>query len=211
MPKKVPFGQPLGVALGGVVAYSSHYESADPEQFPTRRSYISFHNDIYTGYKYQCVEFARRWLVSVAGITFGDVNMAYQIFNIPGFVAATAEGDDDEAFLARSNVVPAARDVNGGTQHRPVPGSLLLWHPAGYFQHTGHVAVVTAVTDAFVRVAEQNVTDRQWPEGQDYARELPVKIGADGGFTIVDSHFASTKVLGWVTPGQLLRAPGSAL
>jgi glutathionylspermidine amidase/synthetase len=198
------------VAPGGVVAFSSHYESADPRQYPSRRSYVAFHEDIYTGFKYQCVEFARRWLVINAGITFGDVNMAYEIFGIRGFtsprpVQAAAANDDDGGQYEEQLLVPlAVREVNGGSKHRPVCGSLLLWHPAGFFRHTGHVAVVTAATDAYVRVAEQNVSDEPWPDGRDYARELPVRIGEDGGYTVIESHFPNTRVLGWVTPGQLL-------
>ncbi len=33
-------------------------------------------------YKYQCVEFARRWLIKAQGYTFGDVAMAFQIFDM---------------------------------------------------------------------------------------------------------------------------------
>ena len=208
--KKTAFGEAIGIAPGGVVAYSSHYNSADPDKYPTRSSYIAFHNGIYTGYKYQCVEFARRWLVAAAGITFGDVNMAYQIFDVERFVPVREHEEDGRTALRRAELhPPAAREINGGRKHRPLQGSLLLWHPEGYFEHTGHVAVVTAATEEFVRVAEQNVSDRKWPDGQDYARELPVKIGPNGEYTIVETHFSRTRVLGWVTPGQLLGLPSA--
>ena len=213
--RRSAFGEAIGVAPGGVIAYSSHYNSADPEKYPSRNSYISFHNGIYTGYKYQCVEFARRWLVAAAGITFGDVHMAYHIFDVEHFVPVE-EGSVRKAPAAAAttrppSLLPAARDVNGGVHHRPVLGSLLLWHPEGYFEHTGHVAVVTAATDEFVRVAEQNVSDKKWPEGQDFARELPVKLGPKGEYTVVETHFPRTRVLGWVTPGQLLSLSSSAM
>jgi len=190
-----PFGHALGVAHGGVIAYSSDYDSADDTQFPSRHSYISFHEGIYCGFKYQCVEFARRWMVSVLQCTFGDVGMAYEIFEIPHFKT-----------LEHGKAVRLERDVNGGTKHRPQRGSLLMWHPGGFFRHTGHVAVITEATDAYVRVAEQNVTDIPWDEGCDYARELPVMIGEDGSYVIRDP-LRGARVLGWVTPALAQQPP----
>jgi len=193
---KVPFGGVIGVAPGGVVAYSSHYESADPKEYPSNSSYICHHDGVYTGYKYQCVEFARRFLVQVAGITFGDVQMAYHIFDIRSF-----------KHVKSGEEVAIVREANGGGKSRPVPGSVLLWQEGGYFKHTGHVGIVTEVTDTYVRIAEQNVTDRSWGEGNNFARELAVTIDpTTNGFTIHETHWRSN-VLGWVTPTQFLKQP----
>jgi hypothetical protein len=57
----LPFGSLLGVAPGGVPAYSCKGISF--------RSH--YNGDIYYGARYQCVEFARRWLVHTQGVTFG--------------------------------------------------------------------------------------------------------------------------------------------
>src|SRR5690606_21527787 len=53
----LPLGTVLGYAPGNVAAYSSDYKSADPQQLPGRHSYRHYENGIYTGYKWQCVEF----------------------------------------------------------------------------------------------------------------------------------------------------------
>ena len=193
--RKAPFGSPLGVAPGGVVAYSSHYASADAKQYPDRGSFHAYHESgVWTGHKYQCVEFARRWLVHTHGITFGSIGMAYTIFDLPAFAKAT---DPREG-------VPVRKAENGNPRHhRPVRGTVLLWHPTGFFSRTGHVAIVTEATDRYVRVAEQNVTDRPWNEGCDFARELPVVMTAEGGFHVVETY-ARSAVLGWVTPEVFL-------
>ena len=44
-------------------------------------SKASYYNGIYTGIKGQCVEFVRRYLIMNNGVTFSDVDSAFQIPN----------------------------------------------------------------------------------------------------------------------------------
>ena len=37
---------------------------------------------MFYGAKWQCVEFARRWLIEVKGHTFPSIGMAYTIFDL---------------------------------------------------------------------------------------------------------------------------------
>ena len=60
------FGTVLGLAPGDVPVYSSDYATADSNEFPNRKAYRSFVDGIFMGYKWQCVEFVRRWLCSRA-------------------------------------------------------------------------------------------------------------------------------------------------
>lgn len=170
-PVSLPFGSILGVAPGGVPAYSSDYNNVDMTLFPRRSSYMGQYEGVYTGYRFQCVEYARRWLVAVHGITFPDVGMAYEIFDLPYF------------HNVRNGERVAVKSVRNGSSNswkeRPFLGSLLIWHEGGYFRWTGHVAVITEVTDTYIRVAEQNVYDAHW-EGRDYSRELRVSEGPGG-------------------------------
>ena len=129
---------------------------------------------VYYGFKYQCVEFARRWLTHALGITFGDVGMAYEIYDIP------------HATRVRDSSAVAWTAYPNGSAVRPVAGSVILWNEGGEFQWTGHVAIVTEVTDTYIRIAEQNVEDVSW-EGQDYARELAVSVDASGGYHVKET------------------------
>ena len=62
MKNSAKFGTLLGVGPGNVNVYSSEYASASLEDYPTRYSYRSYIDDVFLGYKWQCVELARRWL-----------------------------------------------------------------------------------------------------------------------------------------------------
>ena len=56
-----PFGTVLGRGPGGTEVYSSDYDSVDRDRMPTRQAFHSIVDDVYMGFKWQCVELARRW------------------------------------------------------------------------------------------------------------------------------------------------------
>ena len=179
------FGTILGNAPGEVPVYSSDYASADEKQFPNRKSYRSFVDGIFMGYKWQCVEFVRRWLYINRQYVFDDIPMAYDIFRL-----RTVRRISDDTLL------PLHSFKNGG-RRRPEPGSLLIWDAAGEFSITGHVAIVTEVHDEYLRFADQNDDNKIWPEGQTFSKELKVRISDDGGYWI-ESGLQNVSLLGWV-------------
>ena len=65
-----------------------------------------------------------------------------------------------------------------------------------WFKVTGHVAVVTEVLEDKIRIAEQNVIHTRLPAGQQWTRELPLKV-TDNGYFIQDT-FDNTTLLGWM-------------
>lgn len=180
-----PFGTIVGVASGGVESYSCDYDSADEALYPNRTSYRSYYDGLYMGYKWQCVEFARRWLYVNKGYIFNDVNMAYEIFNI-----RTVRD------LHNNKLLPLNAFRNG-SQRPPEPGCLLIWKEGGEFENTGHVAIVTEVTETYVRIVEQNASYAHWPNGQDYAREIHAKVGTKGDYWL-ECSFDDAAILGWV-------------
>ena len=99
---KEPFGTLLGYAPGGVAIYSSDYENLDPEQFPNDASFRSYSGHEYMGYKWQCVEFARRFLFLNYGIVFTDVGMAHEIFSLR-FLRQVI--NDNKIRIAEQNVI----------------------------------------------------------------------------------------------------------
>ena len=179
------FGTILGVAPGNVEVYSSDYNTADDEQLPTRQSYRSYIDDVYMGYKWQCVEFARRWLYLNFGYVFDDVAMAYDIFRLRAVRA-----------VREDRILPLQSFLNGSKRH-PEYGCLLIWNEGGDFETTGHVAVVTEVTPNYVRIAEQNYRHRLWPEGQNFSRQIDAEVGADGRYQI-KCPTGGHAILGWV-------------
>ncbi|MDH5346195.1 MAG: CHAP domain-containing protein, partial [Gammaproteobacteria bacterium] len=179
------FGTVLGVAPGEVHVFSSHYESAEASEFPDRQAYRSFVDGHYMGQKWQCVEFARRWLYVNHGRIFDEVAMAYDIFRLDSI----RKVDEDVRLPLRS--------FRNGTRRPPEPGALLIWDEGGEFPMTGHVAVIVEVTAVSVRIAEQNYRHYKWEPGRHYSRELRVTVTEHGEYHVQCDSGNST-ILGWV-------------
>ncbi|MBU2582888.1 MAG: bifunctional glutathionylspermidine amidase/synthase [Alphaproteobacteria bacterium] len=184
-PQSAPFGTLLGTSADGVEVYSSDYDSVDKSQLPNRQAYRSTIGGVFMGYKWQCVELARRWMYLNKGYIFEDIAMAYDIFRLKS-VKMIEDGSELPLHSFRN-----------GSRRPPEPGSLLIWNEGGYFEVTGHVAVVTEVLVDTVRCIEQNVDDKVWAEGTDYSRELAMDVDANGRHW-VKCTYADTSVLGWV-------------
>jgi len=176
------FGTLLGMAPGDVPVYSSHYPSADKSLYEDRRAFRSYVDGVFMGYKWQCVELARRWLYINRGYVFEDVAMAYDIFEVR-HVRRVSDGA----------LLPLYSFTNGSKRH-PEPGCLLIWNEGGEFQTTGHVAVVTEVHADRICFVEQNVEDGVWQ--QHYSRSLSVETGANGEYHIESNDHEN--ILGWV-------------
>ena len=58
---------------------------ADEKEYPDDAAFRSYLGREYMGYKWQCVEFARRYLYLNHGMVFTDVGMAYEIFSLTIF------------------------------------------------------------------------------------------------------------------------------
>jgi len=180
-----PFGTVIGIAPGNVPVYSSDYDSADDRELPTRQHYRSYVDGVYMGHKWQCVEFARRWLYANRGYVFDDIAMAYDIFRL-----TTVRVVGDQSLLPLYS-------FRNGSLRWPEPGCLLIWDEGGEFETTGHVAIVTEVTPDYVRIAEQNVGDRPWKEGRDWSREIRAETTPEGNYWL-ECSFGDAKILGWV-------------
>lgn len=206
-----PFGTLLGYAPGGVAIYSSNYSSLNPQDYPDDATFRSYIGNEYMGHKWQCVEFARRFLFLTYGFVFTDVGMAYEIFSLR-FLRE----------VVNDNILPLQAFANG-SRRPPNAGSLLIWQKGGEFKHTGHVAVITQLVGNKVRIAEQNVIHSPLPQGQQWTRELTLEVNA-GRYTIKDT-FADTEILGWmiqtadtehslpqpVLPGEAMAIKGARL
>ncbi|TEA27287.1 bifunctional glutathionylspermidine amidase/synthase [Candidatus Schmidhempelia bombi] len=179
-----PFGTLLGYAPGCVAIYSSYDCNLNPEFYWDDASLRSYVGHEYIGYKWQCVEFARRFLYLNYGLVFPDVGMAYEIFSLR-ILRQTA----NEALL------PLQAYANG-SKKAPVPGAILIWRPKGFFKYTGHVAIITEVFADRIRIAEQNVLHKRLPAGQQWTRELPMQL-IDEGYYLQDT-FTDTEILGWM-------------
>lgn len=167
-----PYGEALGTAAGDVTAYSN----CKADCFVAAPNLA---NSVFLGIKWQCVEYARRWLYKNKGLVFGDVDTASDIWTKINHFTRPAT---DESIALESHL--------NGASKPPAPGDLIIYSKE--YLNTGHVAVVTAVYEAagVVHVAEQNFLNQRWP-ALTYARVIPLVRHA-GEYWLLDSY-----VLGW--------------
>jgi hypothetical protein len=164
------FGTRLGATRDGVESFSN----CQPKCVYENPSYVG---KAYAGIEWQCVEFARRWLLRNKGLTFDSIDVAADLWNKIDHLA-----DEKKA------AVPLTKTENGASS-LPKPGALLVY--AREYLDTGHVAVVLRVdrVKRLVYVGEENFTNAKWPA--DYARAIPfVKRGSS--YWILDRY-----LLGW--------------
>ena len=165
-----PYGTVLGNS-GGVEAFSNC--QAECPSFEINRV-----DGIYTGVKWQCVEYARRWLLFHQGAVYGDVDNAADIWAKVDHLTHVASGKQ----------IKLETHLNGSRQP-PQPGDLLLY--ARSFNNTGHVAIVTDIDfdSNMIELGEQNYTNLPWPNA--HARKIEfVKRGEN--YWLLDGF-----LLGW--------------
>ena len=166
-----PYGTILGSSPRGVNAYSncqSKCVNYKPNRF----------NDVYTGIKWQCVEYARRWLLKNKNAVYGDVETAADIW----------DKVDHLTHITTNNKIPLESRLNGSI-HSPQVGDLLIYARA--FYDTGHVAVVVNIDHekGIIEVGEQNHSNKLWPGN--YSRTIEFIIKGER-YWLLDSY-----LLGW--------------
>ena len=156
--EKVQWGTVVGTN-NGVEAYSNY----KPED-GYLKNYV---NGVYTGNKYQCVEYARRWLILVKNITIPNVGCACEIWDLK-----TLEN------LTTGQKTPLVRIPNGCSVP-PQIGALLIYKRR-FSTPVGHIGIITDVNlnAGYIRVSEQNVDDTWWTG--DFARELKLENHNNG-------------------------------
>ena len=134
---------------------------------------------VYTGFQWQCVEYARRYLLLRKSCTFADVRNACNIWTEIRHVERITDGKEFPL-----------RPVANGSSEPPKKDSLLIYVRSRKMPF-GHVAVITNVEDDHVYIAEQNNLFNYWPG--DYARRVPLRH-RDGLYYIDDED----KLFGWM-------------
>ena len=166
---ELEFGKVLG-SVDNVIAYSS----GKMKLLQYKNNYI---NNIYTGFKWQCVEYARRYMIICMNLTFENIDNAYEIFNIKYFIS-----------LKNNQKIPVQKYING-SPYIPVKNSLLIWKPSSD-NINGHVAVIVKVNSDSIEIAEQNYKNIKWKNN--YSRKIKLKY--NNGYYIDDMN-----IIGWIS------------
>jgi trypanothione synthetase/amidase len=170
--KLVPFNEVEGIASTNVPAYSNKYSGFS-------RGGRHYQHGVFTGYQWQCVEFARRWLLMRKSCTFRDIPCACNMWADLPYIERVTDG---RRFRLRA--------VANGSPEPPKKDSLLIYDRDRKMPY-GHVAIITDVTSDHVHIAEQNNLYYYWPG--DYARRERL-IFANGGYYIEDED----PIYGWM-------------
>lgn len=171
------FGEFIGQAF-----LTKAYSNCNNDCIRNENNYTMVKNNdkkIFTGMKWQCVEYARRWLIENKNITFADVEYAYYLWDLK-------QGEN----INTHEYVPLLRFKNTASKKCPKIGDLLIYSTA--IGVTGHVAVIVGVENDSIIIAEQNYFNRAW-EDKNYARRLMLDKNAKGYYRIIDEA-----LIGWV-------------
>jgi len=155
-----PFGARLGATSDGVESYSN----CQPKCVYQKPSLLGTD---FAGIEWQCVEFARRWLMKEKGLTFGSID-----------VAADLWGKVDHLDNLKTKERVPLQQVLNGAKEPPAPGELLIY--GRDYLESGHVAVVLRVSRKrqLLYVGEENFGNTPWPGN--FSREIPyIKRGAE--------------------------------
>ncbi len=166
-----PYGKVIGTSRRGIEAYSncnSRCVIYEP----------NYWEGTYTGLKWQCVEYSRRWLLVNLGAVYDDVDIAADIWN----------NIDHLTEIATNKKLPLESHLNGSKQP-PQFGDLLVYSKD--YHNTGHVAVVVDVDirGGYIEVGEQNYNNDLWPG--EFSRKIGL-IKKDDRYWLLDAY-----LLGW--------------
>lgn len=173
--KRAQFGEYMGKSFS-TIAYNQAYGPSSESNF-----ILVDGKEIYTGLKWQCVEYARRWLIENKNVTFPSIKYAYMIWDL-----------EHGERLDTNQSVPMLRFENGTSKTAPQVGDLLIYSPE--YVITGHVAVIVGVDLDFesVTIAEQNYFKQPW-DLENFSRRLMLDMDKEGNYRIIDAS-----LIGWV-------------
>jgi hypothetical protein len=175
------FGTNLGSDPMGVIGYSNcnEYTVSEIPNFISSSSGEE-EQEIYTGMKWQCVEYSRRWLILTKQVTYDSIEYAYQIWDLPNVTNVT---DNETKY-------PFLSYPSGQSLTPPEVGCLLIYNATDYLEPTGHVSVIVGVEDDKILIGEQNWANDYWL-GKNYARNITISL-SDGKYSVDDLY-----VIGW--------------
>ncbi|EGR29718.1 trypanothione synthetase, putative [Ichthyophthirius multifiliis] len=145
-------------------------------ELPSFYNYIQIKNPVdqqehvvFCGFKYQCVELARRFMIVNQDVFFQDIDCAYHIFDLKYVYDIFDHNNKIEfkSFLNGGNVAPQRGDliISAKSKNQPY----------------GHVSVVVRcnIEEKYVDIIEQNYDDFHTEE-RDYTRRLVFEV-IEGG------------------------------
>ena len=168
------YGVITGYASTNVPAYSNGNDSYTSDDDHVLHG-------IFMGMKWQCVEYARRWLFIRKSCVFDSIEGAADMWVELNMVQRVVDG---QCFALKQHL--------NGSPDPPKNESLLIYTRSGSEMPFGHVAVIVDVSPGFIRVAEENYDAYYW--SGNYSRQIPYVL-INGSYYIEDHY----PIFGWMS------------
>ncbi len=190
------FGAVLGESEGVEARSNCHSRCVDPTPATVA---AGAREETYTGLRWQCVEYARRWWALRRGIVFASVDTADAMWS-----------EIRRATHVRGGAPVVVQPLPDGGAAAPEVGDLLIYRASREDSRLrfGHVAVVVGVRPAArgaegsLELAEQNFTNARWSEPAHHARRVRL-VGRAGGWSVVDDAVTTgSPIRGWLRAGR---------
>lgn len=178
------FGKNIG-HLEDVPAYSNCNNSFESGF----NNVIRYKNkNVFSGMQWQCVEYARRYLITKLGVTFVSVDGAEDVFALK--TVESIENDKKYKFKTYKNNLNCR-----GKNNIPRVNDVIIWARNKDDTPYGHIAVILKIEGDQIFIGEQNWSNDVWtsPHPPPHSRVLTLKK-YNNKCTIVDGNYT---ILGW--------------
>ena len=192
----VKFGNSIG-DLEDVPAYSNCNNSFE-SGFD---NFISYKNKkIFSGMQWQCVEYARRHLITKLGVTFNSVDGAEDVFALKT-VESTETGKKYKFKTYKNNLNCRIKN------NIPKVNDVIIWSRNKSDTPYGNIAVILKIEGDQIFIGEQNWSNDAWESPPSYSRILTFKK-YNNRCSIVDGNY---KILGWKRASLKREIPSSLI
>lgn len=143
---------------------------------------------LFSGMQWQCVEYARRYLITKLGVTFSSVDGAEDVFALK--TVESTETGKKYKFKTFKNNLNCRRKNN-----MPKVNDVIIWARNKSDTPFGHIAVILKIEGDQIYIGEQNWSNDAWTRSppHSYSRILTFKK-YNNRCIIVDGNY---KILGW--------------
>ena len=180
----ITFGKKIGQAED-VAAYSNCNNSFESGF----NNVIRYKNkNVFSGIQWQCVEYARRHLITKLGVTFESVDGAEDVFALK--TVESIENGKKYKFETYKNNLNYRRKNN-----TPRVNDVIIWAKNKEDTPYGHIAVILKIEGDQIFIGEQNWSNDAWTSSRPlpHSRTLTLKK-YNNRCKIIDGNY---KILGW--------------
>ena len=138
--------------------------------------------------QWQCVEYARRYLITKLGVTFSSVNGAEDVFALK--TVESIQDGKKYKFKTYKNNFDCKRSNN-----MPKVNDVIIWARNKNDTPYGHIAVILKIEGDKIYIGEQNWSNDAWTRSppHSYSRILTLKTN-NNRCSIIDGNYT---ILGW--------------